>query len=126
MLPTMTNGRLICLELKATSKEALFDEMAQMLARDGAVSDQQQFVKDIWAREQLDCTGFEQGVALPHAKSKAVSRPAIAIGVSRQGPHAALALQGLGQAHAELTCAATSAFRGAFGPRAHRHRGFTA
>lgn len=85
MLPTMTNGRLICLELKATSKEALFDEMAQMLARDGAVSDQQQFVKDIWAREQLDCTGFEQGVALPHAKSKAVSRPAIAIGVSRQG-----------------------------------------
>jgi len=85
MLPTMTNGRLICLELKATSKEALFDEMAQMLARDGAVSDQQQFVKDVWAREQLDCTGFEQGVALPHAKSKAVSRPAIAIGVSRQG-----------------------------------------
>ena len=81
MLPTMTNGRLICLELKATSKESLFDEMAQMLARDGAVSDQQQFVKDVWAREQLDCTGFEQGVALPHAKSKAVSRPAIAIGV---------------------------------------------
>ena len=58
MLPTITNGRLICLELKATSKEALFDEMAQMLARDGAVSDQQQFVKDVWAREQLDCTGF--------------------------------------------------------------------
>ncbi|MFQ2148428.1 PTS fructose transporter subunit EIIC [Aeromonas jandaei] len=85
MLPTITNGRLICLELKATSKEALFDEMAQMLARDGAVSDQDQFVKDVWAREQLDCTGFEQGVALPHAKSAAVSRPAIAIGISKQG-----------------------------------------
>ena len=49
-----------------------------------------------------------------------------AIGVSRQGPHAALALQGLSQAHAELARTATSAFGGAFGPRAHRHRGFTA
>jgi len=85
MLPTITNGRLICLELKATSKEALFDEMAQMLARDGAVSDQEQFVKDVWAREQLDCTGFEQGVALPHAKSAAVSRPPSPSGSASKG-----------------------------------------
>ncbi|WP_439834893.1 PTS fructose transporter subunit EIIC [Aeromonas enteropelogenes] len=85
MLPTMTNDGLICLALRATSKEALFDEMAELLVRDGAVSDRQQFISDLWAREQLDCTGFEQGVALPHAKSSSVHRPAIAIGISQQG-----------------------------------------
>ncbi|QXC33534.1 PTS sugar transporter subunit IIA [Aeromonas sp. FDAARGOS 1407] len=65
MLPTMTNDGLICLALRATSKDALFDEMAELLVRDGAVSDRQQFISDLWAREQLDCTGFEQGVVIP-------------------------------------------------------------
>ncbi|MFL9709015.1 PTS sugar transporter subunit IIA, partial [Aeromonas veronii] len=30
-------------------------------------------------------TGFEEGIALPHAKSGAVITPAVAIGISRQG-----------------------------------------
>lgn len=49
MLPTMTNDGLICLALRATSKDALFDEMAELLVRDGAVSDRQQFISDLWA-----------------------------------------------------------------------------
>lgn len=85
MIQTMTNARLICLDLKAQTKEALFQEMAAMLAADGAVSSSQGYLTDVWAREELDCTGFEQGVALPHAKSAAVTRPALAIGISRQG-----------------------------------------
>ena len=85
MLSTMTQPGLICLALKATSKAALFEEMTGMMARAGMVSDQQQYLQDVWAREQLDCTGFEQGVALPHAKSAAVVTPAIAVGLCPQG-----------------------------------------
>ena len=85
MITTLINEHLINLDLKATRKEEVFTEMARLLASQGKVSDEQQFVKDLWAREELDNTGFEEGVALPHAKSAAVSTPAVAIGISRNG-----------------------------------------
>nr|WP_279007593.1 fructose-specific PTS transporter subunit EIIC [Aeromonas jandaei] len=85
MITTLINEHLINLDLKATHKEEVFTEMARLLVAQGKVSDEQQFVKDLWAREELDNTGFEEGVALPHAKSAAVSTPAVAIGISRNG-----------------------------------------
>ncbi|WP_426007956.1 fructose-specific PTS transporter subunit EIIC [Aeromonas salmonicida] len=85
MITTLINEHLINLDLNATSKEEVFSEMARLLVAQGKVSDEQQFIKDLWAREELDNTGFEEGVALPHAKSAAVSTPAVAIGISRSG-----------------------------------------
>ena len=85
MITTLINEHLINLDLKATRKEEVFSEMARLLVAQGKVSDEQQFIKDLWAREELDNTGFEEGVALPHAKSAAVSTPAVAIGISRAG-----------------------------------------
>lgn len=85
MITTLINEHLINLDLKATHKEGVFHEMAALLAAQGKVSDQQAFIKDLWAREELGNTGFEEGVALPHAKSAAVSTPAVAIGISRTG-----------------------------------------
>ncbi|MGE6178368.1 fructose-specific PTS transporter subunit EIIC [Aeromonas salmonicida] len=85
MITTLINEHLINLDLNATSKEEVFSEMARLLVAQGKVSDEQQFIKDLWAREELDNTGFEEGVALPHAKSATVSTPAVAIGISRNG-----------------------------------------
>ncbi|EKP0259442.1 PTS sugar transporter subunit IIA [Aeromonas sobria] len=85
MITTLINEHLINLDLKATRKEEVFTEMARLLASQGRVSDEQAFIKDLWAREELGNTGFEEGVALPHAKSAAVSNPAVAIGISRNG-----------------------------------------
>ncbi|MGE6161060.1 fructose-specific PTS transporter subunit EIIC [Aeromonas salmonicida] len=85
MITTLINEHLINLDLNATSKKEVFSEMARLLVAQGKVSDEQQFIKDLWAREELDNTGFEEGVALPHAKSAAVSTPAVAIGISRSG-----------------------------------------
>ncbi|MCE9958618.1 PTS fructose transporter subunit IIABC [Aeromonas rivipollensis] len=85
MITTLINEQLIALDLKASHKEEVFSEMTRLLVAQGKVSDEQQFIKDLWAREELDNTGFEEGVALPHAKSAAVSTPAVAIGISRSG-----------------------------------------
>ncbi|MFQ1873543.1 fructose-specific PTS transporter subunit EIIC [Aeromonas veronii] len=85
MITTLINAHLINLDLKATRKEEVFTEMARLLASQGKVSDEQAFIKDLWAREELGNTGFEEGVALPHAKSAAVCNPAVAIGISRNG-----------------------------------------
>ncbi|MCQ1059551.1 fructose-specific PTS transporter subunit EIIC [Photobacterium sp. ZSDE20] len=85
MITNLINEQLICLNLKAMTKEEVFVEMIDILHKQGRVSDKQQFLVDIHAREELGNTGFEDGVALPHAKSAAVSEPAVAIGVSRSG-----------------------------------------
>ncbi|MFQ1759010.1 fructose-specific PTS transporter subunit EIIC [Aeromonas veronii] len=85
MITTLINEHLINLDLKATRKEEVFTEMARLLASQGKVSDEQAFIKDLWAREELGNTGFEEGVALPHAKSAVVCNPAVAIGISRNG-----------------------------------------
>ncbi|MGY3915769.1 PTS fructose transporter subunit IIABC [Aeromonas australiensis] len=85
MITTLINEHLINLDLKATRKEEVFTEMARLLASQSKVSDEQAFIKDLWAREELGNTGFEEGVALPHAKSAAVCNPAVAIGISRNG-----------------------------------------
>ncbi|MGF1726840.1 PTS fructose transporter subunit IIABC [Photobacterium nomapromontoriensis] len=85
MITNLINENLICLNLKATTKEEVFVEMIDCLHAQGRISDKQQFLMDIHAREELGNTGFEDGVALPHAKSGAVIEPAVAIGVSRTG-----------------------------------------
>ena len=85
MLTSLIDEGLICLDIAANDKQGLFVELAARLKASGKIASQDQFVRDLWARENLDNTGFEQGVALPHAKSEAVLQPAIVIGISRQG-----------------------------------------
>lgn len=72
MITTLINEQLIALDLKATRKEEVFTEMTRLLAAQGKVSNEQQFIKDLWAREELDNTGFEEGVALPQDRKSVV------------------------------------------------------
>ncbi|CAE6918497.1 EIIA 2 [Vibrio sp. B1REV9] len=85
MITKLINENLIKLELQATSKEDVFKELVAVLHDQGRISDQEQFLADIKAREELGNTGFEEGVAIPHAKSSAVIEPAVVIGVSKSG-----------------------------------------
>lgn len=85
MITDLINDKLICLDLKATSKDQVFAELIELLHQQGRISDKQQFLNDIHAREEIGNTGFEDGVALPHAKSAAVTKPAVAIGISKKG-----------------------------------------
>ncbi|MDV5169956.1 fructose-specific PTS transporter subunit EIIC [Photobacterium rosenbergii] len=85
MMKEILNEQLIKLDLAATDKEAVFNELADVLVNAGKVSDKETFVKGLWEREATGNTGFEDGVALPHAKSSAVIAPAIAVGVSKAG-----------------------------------------
>ncbi|WP_367988817.1 fructose-specific PTS transporter subunit EIIC [Vibrio sp. NTOU-M3] len=85
MIKEILNEQLIKLDLAAKDKESAFDELAEVLVSAGKVSDKEQFIQDLWEREQTGNTGFEDGVALPHAKSSAVISPAIAVGISKSG-----------------------------------------
>ena len=84
MLTTLIDEGLICLELAAHDKQALFVELAARLKASGKIASEEQFVRDLWAREELT-TPASSRVALPHAKSEAVREPAIVVGISRRG-----------------------------------------
>ncbi|PJW13189.1 MULTISPECIES: PTS fructose transporter subunit IIABC [unclassified Geobacillus] len=73
------------LALQAKTKGEVIDELAEKLAEAGAVSDVEAFKRAIWAREQQSTTGVGDGVAIPHAKTAAVKRPAVAFGRSAEG-----------------------------------------
>ncbi|MEZ8285088.1 PTS fructose transporter subunit IIC [Vibrio splendidus] len=85
MITTLINQDLIKLSLSANSKEEVFKELIDVLYAQGRISDKTQFLADIKAREEQGNTGFEEGIALPHAKSSAVIKPAVVIGVHQQG-----------------------------------------
>lgn len=85
MITQLINENLINLNLKATTKDEVFKELIDTLYNQGRINNKEQFLADVMAREELGNTGFEDGVALPHAKSAAVVEPAVVIGVSKQG-----------------------------------------
>ena len=70
----------IQLNVQATSKNQLIEELAQVLVDAGKVSDQETYIADLQAREAQSSTGIGEGIAIPHAKSAGVAVPAIAFG----------------------------------------------
>lgn len=75
----------IILDLKAGSKQEVLAEMISQLDKAGKLTDSKLFQADILAREEQSTTGIGDGIAIPHAKSKAVKSPAIGFGRSREG-----------------------------------------
>ncbi|MPX98170.1 PTS sugar transporter subunit IIA [Salinivibrio sp. VYel6] len=84
MITELTNANLIKGNLQANNKKEVFAELAHMLFENNRVSSKEAFLTDIEAREALSVTSMD-GIAYPHAKSKAVIEPAIAVGVKREG-----------------------------------------
>jgi fructose PTS system EIIBC or EIIC component len=75
----------ILLQLQAENKVDLFKELSDLLKRDGLLSDQEAYLQALRKREEEGTTGIGDGVAIPHGRSSAVVRPALALGLSRGG-----------------------------------------
>ncbi len=75
----------ISLEIGTGSKEEVVDRLLALCARSGAVTSVDDARAAVLARERKMSTGMEHGVALPHARTEAVSRLVCAVGISREG-----------------------------------------
>lgn len=75
----------IILNLEARSKESVIDELIEQLNGAGKLNNKEEYKKAILARESQSTTGIGEGIAIPHAKTNAVSQPAIAFGRSQEG-----------------------------------------
>lgn len=76
----MLNVKNIKLNMTARTKEEVIEELTDLLIQDGAVTNKEDFIRDVWLREELGSTGFENHIAIPHGKSSGVSRTALAVG----------------------------------------------
>jgi fructose-specific phosphotransferase system IIA component len=77
---------LIILDLEATQRDDAIDQMARCLEKDGRVVDRGAYVQAVQQREnEGGGTGMEMGVAIPHAKSPAVTRASVVFARSRGG-----------------------------------------
>lgn len=85
MINSVISENLICLDLQSKTKEAVFDELAELLVKNGNVNDKNIFLSDVQKRESVCNTCIDDGVAIPHAKSSAVIKPGVAVGISRSG-----------------------------------------
>ena len=59
--------------------------MVELLAKSGSLEDKKKFKQAILERERLSTTGIGEGIAIPHGKSSAVKRAALAAMVVPQG-----------------------------------------
>ena len=76
----MLNVKNIKLNMTARTKEEVIEELTDLLIQDGAVTNKEDFIRDVWLREELGSTGFENHIAIPHGKYSGVYRTALAIG----------------------------------------------
>ncbi|HEM3879945.1 TPA: PTS sugar transporter subunit IIA [Streptococcus suis] len=76
---------VMLLDLQATSKEAVIDEMIASLVDKGYVTDFDVFKTGIMNREAQTTTGLGDGIAMPHAKNAAVKEATVFFAKSNKG-----------------------------------------
>ena len=72
-------------QLLATTKQGAISELVSLLYESGLVMDRERAVQAVFEREQSLSTGLEYGLAIPHARTDAVSRLVCAVGLKKEG-----------------------------------------
>lgn len=77
----------IILDLKAKTKGELLNEMGETFKNTGIVDESgyARFIEKLNNREETCSTGFQDGVAIPHLKARAVKKMSLALGISKEG-----------------------------------------
>ena len=76
---------VMLLDLQATEKTAVIEEMIKSLVDHGYVTDFETFKEGILAREALTSTGLGEGIAMPHSKNSAVKEATVLFAKSNKG-----------------------------------------
>ena len=76
---------VMLLDLQATEKTAVIEEMIKSLVDHGYVTDFEAFKEGILAREALTSTGLGDGIAMPHSKNSSVKEATVLFAKSNKG-----------------------------------------
>ena len=81
----LINKNSVKLNLVSTDKPSVIDELVYLVNKSGNLNGKKEYKEAILAREELSTTAIGEGVAIPHAKNKSVTKPCLAAGISKQG-----------------------------------------
>lgn len=81
----LLQAETVIVDLESKTKADVINELSEKLDAAGKLADKEAYKEAIWARESQSTTGIGEGIAIPHAKTKAVKTPAIAFGRSKEG-----------------------------------------
>ena len=84
-LVDITNVDLMNINLAGTTRNAVIDELIEKFNSQGILKSKEVFKQAILNREEQSSTGLGMNIAIPHGKSNAVKRPAVAFGIKREG-----------------------------------------
>ncbi|MFI6491857.1 fructose-specific PTS transporter subunit EIIC [Streptomyces sp. NPDC050564] len=77
--------RTVRVQLESRDKESAIREMAGLLAATGKVADVEELVRTALRREEQGTTGLGEEIAIPHAKTDAVTAPIVGFARSAEG-----------------------------------------
>lgn len=69
----------------AASKEDAINKMVDLMCKSGKINDKEEYKRRVFARETEGSTGIGEGIAIPHAKCGAVTKPGLAAMVVKNG-----------------------------------------
>ncbi len=78
----------VLMELKGTTKEAIIEEMIDLLMAAGKIKDlkdRKEALKAVLDRERKMSTGMQNGIAIPHGKTDRVESLVAAIALKKEG-----------------------------------------
>ncbi len=75
----------IFLDLEAGDKTEAISEIVEHMAKAHLIQNAEEFKKEVYERERLGSTGIGKGIAIPHARTRAVSRLIIAFARLKHG-----------------------------------------
>ncbi|MDE2728210.1 MAG: PTS sugar transporter subunit IIA [Gemmatimonadota bacterium] len=84
-LTELLDEKAILVNLKATQKQEVIEELASALTASGRISDNREVLQAVLEREKIMSTGIGKGVAIPHGKCKAVDRLVGVLGIKKEG-----------------------------------------
>lgn len=67
------------------SKSEALDQMVELMAKSGKLTDKEAYRAQVYAREEESTTGVGDGIAIPHGKCDGVARPGLAAMVVKDG-----------------------------------------
>ena len=73
------------LDGSAADKKDALEKLVALMVKQGNIADAEEYKKKVFAREEEGSTGVGEGVAIPHAKTAAVTRPGLAFMRCRDG-----------------------------------------
>ncbi|HEX42672.1 MAG TPA: PTS sugar transporter subunit IIA [Phycisphaerales bacterium] len=81
----LVSEKVVKIPLQSNDKPDVLRELVQILKDAGEIDDYDTVLKAVQDREDKLSTGLQAGIAVPHAKTSAVSSLKLALGIAPQG-----------------------------------------